>query len=65
MLMDPEKMKSMPDVAESQKSPFSSTLKWVGMENVSIPLHLKDSFRVPARADIFVNVKQASARHFL
>ncbi|NQZ19982.1 MAG: GTP cyclohydrolase I FolE2 [Bdellovibrionales bacterium] len=52
----------MPDIAETQKSPFNSTLKWVGMEKVAIPLYLNGSFRVPAQADIFVNVNQAEAK---
>ena len=62
MLMDPNQMKIMPDIAESQKSPINSTLKWVGMEKVAIPLFLKEQFRVPAKADIFVNVKEAEAK---
>lgn len=62
MLMDPKQKKVMPDVAESQKSPVHSTLKWVGMEKVSIPLSLGDGFRVPAKADIFVNLKEPEAK---
>ncbi|MEM7646522.1 MAG: GTP cyclohydrolase FolE2 [Pseudomonadota bacterium] len=60
--MDLNQKKVMPDVAESQKSSFSSPLKWVGMEKVAVPLKLGNGIRVPAQADIFVNVSKEEAK---
>lgn len=60
--MDPNQSVSMPDVAESQTSPFASPLDWVGMEKVEVPILLESGLRVPARADIFVNVMNPQAK---
>jgi len=61
MLIDPEYLKSMPDVAQSQEVPFQSPLDFVGMENIEIPI-LLNNVSVPAKANVFVNVVDPSAK---
>lgn len=60
--MDPNHKKIMPDVAASQRSSFLSPLKWVGMEKVALPLILDRQTRVPAEADVFVNISKEEAK---
>jgi GTP cyclohydrolase IB len=62
MLMDPSHKKIMPDIAQSEKSSFQSPLEWVGMEKVALPLILSSGDKVPAQADIFVNLSQSDAK---
>lgn len=60
--MDPNHKKAMPDIANSETSELLSTLEWVGMEKVVLPVVLSHGAQVLCEADIFVNVSKADAK---
>ncbi len=62
MLKDPSQKKQMPDVATSEAPELMSTLQWVGMENVALPIVLSHGAQVLCEADIFVNLNKEDAK---
>lgn len=62
MLMDPTHKSNMPDIATSETSEHKSTLDWVGMEKIVLPVVLAHGAQVLCEADVFVNLIQEEAK---
>jgi len=60
------KKTEMPDVASSSKSAHQSTLDWVGMNNIALPLQVKDgqlpSQHVNAKVQNYVNLNNPQVK---
>ena len=71
VMIDPTQLTEMPDVATSDSASYATTLDWVGMGQISLPLHLecihpannmKSNFQVNSRVDCFVNLNNQSVK---
>ena len=65
MSQNPPTDRALPDVARDAQTSAASTLDWVGMDEIAVPLHVAAAgsiVQVPARVAAFVNLARAEAR---
>ena len=57
---------TLPDITSHSSAEISSTLQWVGMEKVAVPISVNwqvEQFQtIPAKADIYVNLEKPDAK---